>query len=157
MEEHRFIAEFSTTYRPGELVAIARTGGAEVGRATLRTANSDLRLRLDVDRDRVVADHRDLAFVAISVVDEHGTVHPSAEREVDVLVEGAAVLQGLGTAAPASIEAFGTGRCTTFRGRAWQSSRPTEGGIDHDHGHGRQPGSGSPRPWRRSAVPVAER
>ena len=37
-EKNRFRAEFEVTYAPGELTAVARTGGAETGRFTLRSA-----------------------------------------------------------------------------------------------------------------------
>ena len=127
--EQRFRAAFTTSYQPGELVAVARRDGVEIGRTSLVSAQGPLQLRLDVDRDRIVADEHDLAFVTISLVDAAGTLHTSADRDVTVSVEGDGVLQGLGTAQPDSEESFLGTTCTTFRGQALAVLRPTVAGT----------------------------
>ena len=126
--EHRFTSTFTTTYWPGELLALAYRDGEEIGRSVLRSARGDLRLVADVDRPDITADDRDLAFVTISLVDAEGTVHSGADRSIEVTVEGEGVLQGLGSARPDSEESFLEPRCTTFRGTALAVIRPTGAG-----------------------------
>jgi beta-galactosidase len=126
---HSFQARFVTTYEPGELVAVSFTGGRETGRAALRTAVGAPRLSVTLDRGELTADHRDLGFLAIELVDQAGTIHPCVDRDVSVRVDGAARLQGLGSAAPSSDESFLADRCRTYCGRAVAVVRPTSTGA----------------------------
>jgi beta-galactosidase len=123
-EKNRFRVEFEVAYTPGELVAVARTGGEETGRFALRTA-SGFGLAAVADRDEIRADDDDLAFVDISLQDADGTVALGVDRAVTVTVEGPAVLAGFGTAAPATEESYLDGVHTTFDGRALAVVRPT--------------------------------
>jgi beta-galactosidase len=116
-EAHRFRAEFEVEYQPGELIAIARRQDTEVGRCSLRTATGSVLLDVRSDRDVLRADDTDLAFVEIALVDAQGTVHTDADRFVTVVVEGPAVIQGIGSAEP----------CTEKRSRAPDTGRLTAG------------------------------
>jgi beta-galactosidase len=124
-EKHRFRAEFEVTYSPGELTAIARTGGQESGRISLRSASGPVQLTLTPDREVIRADDSDLAFVDIALADADGIVASGADLEVTVAVEGPAVLLGLGSAAPATEESYLDDVSTTFDGRALAVVRPT--------------------------------
>ena len=68
--------------------------------------------------------------MTLCLVDDHGVLHVARDRWIEVQVDGPGVLQGLGSANPASEESFtGTG-CTTFGGRALAIVRPAgEGRI----------------------------
>jgi beta-galactosidase len=128
-EKHRFRAAFEVAYSPGELTAVARTGGEETGRTTLRTASGPLRLAVTADRDVVRADDTDLAYVAIALTDAAGTVPTGADVEVTVTVDGPGRLQGLGSAAPVTEESYLDEVHTTFDGRALAVVRPTGPGT----------------------------
>ena len=52
----------------------------------------------------------------------------SRDHLVDVTVDGAGVLQAMGSARPASDEPFHSSSCTTFDGRAIAIIRPTGSG-----------------------------
>ena len=80
------IARFETMCAPGELVAIARRGGAEVGRTALRTAG-EAALRAAAETDAVDA-ASGLAYVAITLADPDGIVACDRDVEVTVAVEG---------------------------------------------------------------------
>ncbi|MFF2486428.1 glycoside hydrolase family 2 TIM barrel-domain containing protein [Microbacterium sp. NPDC058062] len=120
--EKAFRARFETEYRPGELVAIARTGGVEVGCATLRTAG-ELGLTASVEECDITVDG--LAFVAISLADADGVVAVDADRLVTVTVDGDAELVGLGTGRIRTEESFAGPSVTTHDGRALAIVRPT--------------------------------
>jgi beta-galactosidase len=126
---HRYRTEFEVRYHPGELTAVAFRAGHAVGRSSLRAAAGDISLVAELDRDQIVADDGDLAFVRISFSDSSGIVHSGVDRAVEITIDGPGVLQGLGSAAPASEESFLDQRCTTYQGRALAVVRPTAAGI----------------------------
>ena len=128
-EKNRFRAEFEVTYAPGELTAVARTGGEETGRFALRSASGPVALAAVADRTEIRADDTDLAYVALTLQDADGTVALGVDREVTVTVEGPGVLAGFGSAAPATEESYLDDVHTTFDGRALAVVRPTGHGT----------------------------
>jgi beta-galactosidase len=77
------------------------------------------------DRAAIGAQASDLAYVAVTLVDDEGALYSSADRRVSVTVDGPGALQALGSANPMSEEGFGGTTCTTFDGRALAVVRPT--------------------------------
>ncbi len=128
-ESHPFLASVDTTYAPGELTAVAYRDGAETGRTSLRSASGPVLLDVRVDRDRIEASDRDLAFVDITLVDADGNPHRGEDRAVTVALDGPAVLQGLGTGNPCTEETFGAPTHDTYHGRALAVIRPTGPGT----------------------------
>lgn len=124
-----FVARFATVYRPGELVAVARRDGAEVGRTALRTAAGEISLVARVDRDLLVDGSADAAFVEITLEDAAGTVPCDVDRLVTVTVEGAGTLGGLATGRARTEEPFGGPSVTTSDGRALAVIRPDGAGT----------------------------
>ena len=123
------VTVFETEYRPGELTAIAYRNGSETGRVALRSAVGETTLTASADRDTLVADDADLAFISIELRDTAGTLVTSEDRQVAVSVEGAGVLQALGSARPDNGERYDTDEHTTFDGRALAVVRPTGAGA----------------------------
>jgi beta-galactosidase len=127
---HRYRAEFTVPFEPGELVAIARTAGVESGRDVLRSATGEVALRVVADRAEIAAADDDLAFVSIELADADGIVPPDNDRPVRVVVTGSGVLLGLGSGRPDSEETYSGSEHLTFDGRALAIVRPTgEGPI----------------------------
>ena len=120
--EKAFRARFETQYRPGELVAIARTSGREVGRTRLRTAG-EVALVARAEKPEVAADG--LGFIRIELADADGIVAGDADRLVTVTVEGDAELAALGTGRTRTEESFAGPAVTTFEGRALAIVRAT--------------------------------
>jgi beta-galactosidase len=121
-DDKAFRARFETQYHPGELVAIARTGGREVGRTALCTAAEPV-LAASVEQSEITVEG--LGFVAISLADAEGVIASDADRLVTVSVEGDAELVGLGTGRIRTEESFAGPSVTTFNGRALAFVRPT--------------------------------
>ncbi|MCP1133651.1 DUF4982 domain-containing protein [Paenibacillus polysaccharolyticus] len=124
-ENKRFIAEFDTVYETGEIVAVAYDGGQEVGRMSLHSATGNVILNAVADRTEIEASDRDLAFVMISLEDEHGNLYNTADRKVKVMIEGSGLIQGFGSANPVTEENFFDEEYTTFDGKALAVVRPT--------------------------------
>lgn len=126
---HNFTAEFDTTYRPGEMIAVSYSKGKEAGRYVLKSAQNNLNLNVDVDRPKIVADDSDLAFINISLADDNGILKPLADRKISVNVQGAGELFGLGSGNPKTEENYFDPACTTFDGQALAVIRPTTNGV----------------------------
>ncbi len=107
---------------------MAWSGGTESGRTALRSATGPVRLEARADRAEIAADPLDLAYVALMLVDGQGTLCNTADRAVEVSLEGPGVLQALSSANPSTEEGFGDIRCTTFDGRALAVVRPAGAG-----------------------------
>jgi hypothetical protein len=127
-EAHPFVVSIDTTYQPGELTAVAYRDRAETGRCSLATPSGPVQLDVRVDRARIEATDRDLAYVEVALVDDGGTVHDD-DRSVTVAVDGPGVLQGLGSGNPCTEETFGADTHDTFHGRALAVIRPTGAGT----------------------------
>lgn len=124
-----FRAQFTATYEPGDLVAIAYADGEESGRTALRSASGPLHLEVEADRSEITATDSDLAFVSVRLTDDSGIVNPVANRPVEVAVEGPGVVQGFASADHQTTEPFGSTTCTTYDGQALAVIRPTGPGI----------------------------
>ncbi|MCU1388121.1 MAG: glycoside hydrolase family 2 sugar binding [Ilumatobacteraceae bacterium] len=121
----RYRTEFELTYEPGEIVAVARRGGTELGRHVLSSASGPTSLQMRVDRPEISAESSDLAYVELTLVDAAGVACHTEQRHLTIEVDGPGVLQGLCSANPKTDENFTSGSCTTFDGRALAVIRPT--------------------------------
>ena len=92
--------------------------GREIGRDSLTSAGSGLRLHVEPETTTLVADGSDLAYLPITLTDDAGILRPLADRHVTVQVTGPAALLGLGSAQPITEEAFSTTQHSTYYGRA---------------------------------------
>jgi beta-galactosidase len=128
-DAHPFIASIDTTYTPGELVAVAYRDGTETGRCALASASGTVQLDVSVDRARIDATDRDLAYVDVTLVDAAGNLHSGEDRAVTVTVDGPAALQGFGSGNPRTEETFSASTHDTFNGRALAVIRPTGPGT----------------------------
>lgn len=123
-----YTARIDTVYVPGELVAIARRGGVEVGRTALRTADPEVSLVVRAEAQEIGADADSLAFLPITLEDATGIVPSDRDVRVSVHVEGPGVLAGLGTGRAATEEPLSAASVTLFHGRALAVVRPTGAG-----------------------------
>jgi beta-galactosidase len=124
-EKHRYRAEFTTTYEPGEVEAVAYRGVEELARTELRTATEPVRLDVGSDREVLRADDTDVAFLSVELVDGAGTLHPAADRAVTLAIDGPGELLGFGSADPCPEQTFAGTTHATYQGRALAVVRPT--------------------------------
>ncbi len=124
-EKMPFKAEFRITYHPGELTAVAWSGGVETGRSSLSTGADALELTALADRADLEAGTSDLAFVDLLLTDGEGRVLNGSDRAVTVTVDGPGVLQALGSGNRANAESFTSDNHRTFDGRLLAVVRPT--------------------------------
>ena len=89
------IVWLSVAYEPGELKAVARTGGKVVGEYKMETAGEPAEIVATAENPNWKADGMDLQHLAIKAVDKNGRVHPLANNKLTFKVEGPAKLIGL--------------------------------------------------------------
>jgi beta-galactosidase len=122
----RATATLTVPYRPGELTAVARRDGREIGRTALRTVGAPAALRLTSDVRTLTTGRDDLAHVLVEVVDQHRRVVPDATVEVRFAVSGAGTLAAVGNGNPHNVDSFRLPRRHTWHGKALAILRPAK-------------------------------
>lgn len=114
----RYRTGFRVPYAPGTLTAVALDSrGQEISRHSLTTGGSRRYLTAVPEKTVLAADGQSLCFLPIEWTDQAGELLPYVEQPVTVRVEGAAVLQGLGSALCKTDERYDSDTFTSYRGR----------------------------------------
>jgi beta-galactosidase len=79
----------SVFYRPGELKVIAYKNGKEWATDEVKTTGAPARLDLLADRDTILSDGTDLAYITVKVVDKEGLTVPRSHPLIKFEVDGA--------------------------------------------------------------------
>ncbi|MFC6825142.1 sugar-binding domain-containing protein [Halopelagius fulvigenes] len=87
--------EWYVPYEAGTLRAVAKEDGEVVAEHELETAGDPSRIELDADRETIIADGRDLAYVRATVTDDTGVRVPRADHEIRFDVSGAGEIAGV--------------------------------------------------------------
>ena len=90
------MARFQVPYQPGRLEAIALRNGIEIGRDTVQTSGTPVKLVLTPDRATLTGDGLDAVPVTVSAEDAQGRAVPTADLPVRFEVTGAGALIGVG-------------------------------------------------------------
>ena len=117
-------------YQAGILVAVARTDGKEVSRDTLQTAGKATKIDLLCDTKSIDASFDDVANIVIQLLDEKGTMVPTASDLIKFSVSGPGKLIAVDSGLVVSTERFQASERQAFQGRAFAMVRATgEGEI----------------------------
>mgnify|MGYP005767441537 FL=1 len=109
-------AAFRVAWQPGELTAVVYgQDGAELGRASLRSAGEETVLAAEPERDTVRPGG--LCYVRLRYTDETGLLKPLARGDIKVEVEGGTLL-ALGSACPYNERGYLTDTTDTYYGQA---------------------------------------
>ncbi|WP_304608227.1 beta-galactosidase GalB [Pontibacter qinzhouensis] len=103
-------------YQPGTLRAVSRKGEEEVLTKEIKTAGAAARVVLEVDRDNIKADGKDLAFVTVRIEDKDGNLVPRADNLVQFKVDGKATIAGVDNGLQTSMESFKADHRKAFNG-----------------------------------------
>jgi beta-galactosidase len=103
-------------YEPGALKGVGTKDGKVVATAEIFTTGQPASIGLSSDRESLVTDHRDVAHVAVYILDDQGRVVPTANNEVSFEIEGAGLLLGTDNGDPASHEDYKSNRRRAFNG-----------------------------------------
>ncbi|WP_226895693.1 glycoside hydrolase family 2 TIM barrel-domain containing protein [Luteolibacter marinus] len=114
-------------FAPGTLEAVAFTDGKEVARDTLCTAGEPAKIVLSADRSDLTVGWDQVAHVELRVVDQAGTVVPSASNKIHFAVEGPGAVIGVDNGSIVSHERFQSMDRHAFQGRALAILRRGQG------------------------------
>lgn len=124
-EKNGFIAAYTVAYEAGELRAVAYGENGKEYSYVLRTASDKVNMRIQLDKEQLISSGEDLLFITVEFVDANGVENLSIEKTVKVFVDGAAVLQGFGSADPATTRCYQDNTCTTYDGKVMAVIRST--------------------------------
>ena len=124
-EKNGFVATYTVAYEAGELKAVAyREDGKEYS-YVLKTASDKVNMRAKPDKEQLICSGEDLVFITVEFVDDNGIENLSIEKTVQVFVHGAAVLQGFGSAEPATTRSYQDNTCAIYDGKVMAVIRST--------------------------------
>ena len=115
-------------YEPGELTAVAYRDGVELGRKSVRTAGSPVRVRLTPERTDLPADGMTVVFCAVDLVDAEGVRDPLSMEEVSFRLDGPGELLTVSNGDPREFRSFDCfSGYPLFYGRAYVTLRRRRG------------------------------
>lgn len=89
---------WKVNYEVGTIKAVGMNGGKIVANYELRTAGKPAKITLSVDKNLIVNDWNDVAFVQATVTDENGTMLPNADDLISFQISGAGVIAAVDSA-----------------------------------------------------------
>jgi len=105
-------------YEAGEIKVVALDDNNNpVKEKVMKTAGRPAKIVLEMDRSEILADRKELAFVTVSVVDEHGVLCPQADNLIHFTVEGEGHIEAVGNGDPTSLESFVEPKRKAFNGK----------------------------------------
>lgn len=124
IEHENLYLSWMVPYADGTVTAKAYTdksGCTEItdtaGRCQVKTAGVPVTLSASADRSSIAADGKDLAYITVDVVDEHGNTVPNAANCVTFTVEGEGELVGVDNGNPPDHDSYQSDRRKAFSGK----------------------------------------
>jgi beta-galactosidase len=81
-------------YAPGKLKAVVYKNGKKWAEDIVKTTDAPDKLAASVDRSKIEADGKDLAFITIRVTDKNGLTVPTANNKIKIEIKGNGELAG---------------------------------------------------------------
>lgn len=120
-------AIFDVPYEPGMLLAKSYVDGKQTGVDTLQTVGKPVAIRLKADRNTINANHTDLAYINVDVVDANGHIVPYLDDLlIKYRVQGAGEMAGVANGNPADVSSFQQPQKKVFHGRGLVIVRSTD-------------------------------
>ncbi|MDZ7606118.1 MAG: DUF4982 domain-containing protein [Cyclobacteriaceae bacterium] len=112
----KLTATFLVPYEPGTLRAVAVADGKETVTKELVTSGPVNALKIHAGSDSILADKSEVVYLQINAVDAEGRIVPTADHQIDVVVDGEATLIAAGNANPVLEGSFTDNSFHLFRG-----------------------------------------
>lgn len=112
----KYRLSWNVPYEPGTLKVVGYKDGKEVVEEKVVTAGKPAKISLAVDRSKINADGRDLAYVTVRIEDKNGNFCPLADNIVNFKVSGAGKLIAVDNGDATSVESFQADHRKAFNG-----------------------------------------
>ena len=89
-------------YQAGELKVVAYEDDLAVSKKIINTASEPIRIELTADRDKLLADGKDISFISVRVVDKDGNLCPRADNLIEFDVSELGIIEAVGNGDPAT-------------------------------------------------------
>lgn len=122
--------EWQVPYCPGELSGVGRIGGKVCATQRVQTAGKAIRLHMTPDTTVLKANDCDVCVVRVSILDQVGTLVPTANTVVSFFVSGPGKILGVGNGDPSCHEPDKALSRSTFNGHCMVIVQATEGEGD---------------------------
>ncbi len=93
-------------FKAGTLKAISRKNGKVVLEKEIKTADEPATVKINPDRQTILADGKDLSFVTVDIVDKEGNMMPKAQNQLSFSLEGEGRIVGVANGDPTNHESF---------------------------------------------------
>ncbi|MDX1942918.1 MAG: glycoside hydrolase family 2 TIM barrel-domain containing protein [Saprospiraceae bacterium] len=105
-------------YEPDELKVITYKEGKKLGEKVMKTAGKPAQIKLTADRKTIKAGGMDLSYVLVEAFDNQGNPAPLANDKINITLEGAGSIAGVGNGNPQAFEPFQANTVNLFYGKA---------------------------------------
>jgi beta-galactosidase len=105
-------------YEPGELKVVAYKSGKKWAENVVRTTGEPARLEVSIDRNKIRADGKDLAFITARVSDKNGLTVPRANHLIKFEIDGPGEIVATDNGDPTSFAPFASHEREAFNGLA---------------------------------------
>ncbi len=129
--QSKYRLTWNVPYQKGALKVVGYKAGKEVVNKEIKTAEKPAKIVLSVDRSKITADGKDLAYVTVKIVDKNGNFCPLADNLVTFDISGAGEIIGVDNGNQKSLESFQATQRKAYYGMclAIIRSNKTKGGI----------------------------
>ncbi len=124
-----------TKYEPGTVKVVAYDAdGKAVAEEQIKTAGKPYRIVLTADRNKLIADGRDISFINVKIVDKDGNFCPDETRQIRFRVTGSGSYKAAANGNSISLESFQAPAMKLFSGQltALVQSAETPGTIQFE-------------------------
>ena len=109
--------EWKVPFSVGNIKAIAFKNGAIVAMDSITTSGTTTEIKLKIDRDTILADGYDQAYIETDLTDAVGIPVPDADNQVTYSISGPGKIVGVDNGNPLSLESFKASTRKAFNGK----------------------------------------
>lgn len=121
----------SVQYTPGELKVVAYKNGKPWAEESIRTAGEPAQIWASADRQTILADGKDLAFITIKITDKDGLLVPYSDHSIAFRIEGPGEIVATDNGDPTDMVSFNARQRQAFNGFCLVIVRSVAGKAGH--------------------------
>ncbi|WP_299555852.1 glycoside hydrolase family 2 TIM barrel-domain containing protein [Seonamhaeicola sp.] len=109
---------WDVVYQPGELKAVSYLNGKPHSEKIVKTAGVPAKIKVESRCSEMKANAQDVIYVECTIVDKDGIEVPTANNKLEFVIDGPAVVAGVGNGNNMGLEKFQSNSISAFNGKA---------------------------------------